>query len=109
MMSRSKAVDVDKTLDGFVGAEESKALKSLENIEKRIKKSEERNQEVAIQQIESVKNALFPNGSLQERYDNYLNFYVNNPDIISHLLDLFNPFNYSFHVLKEDEVGTSSS
>lgn len=101
---REKATDVDKTLDGFVGAEESKALKSLENIEKRIKKSEERNQEVSIQQIESVKNSLFPNGSLQERRDNYLNFYVNNPDIKSHLLDLFDPFSYNFHILKEEEV-----
>ena len=106
---RHKAVEVDKTLEGFVGAEESKTLKSLENIEKRIKKSEERNQEVSTQQIESVKDMLFPNGSLQERYDNYLNFYVNNPDIINQLLDLFDPFNYSFHVLKEEEVGATVS
>ncbi len=106
---REKATDVDKTLGGFVGAQEAKALKSLDNIEKRIKKSEERNQEVSIQQIESVKNSLFPNGSLQERHDNYLNFYVNNPDIMAHLLDLFNPFSYNFHILKEEEVSVGAT
>ena len=101
---REKATEVDKTLNGYVGAEESKTLKSLENIEKRIKKSEERNQEVAIKQIENVKGKLFPNGNLQERHDNFLNFYVNNPDFINQLLDSFDPFSYTFHVMKEAEV-----
>ena len=101
---KEKACEVDKTLDGFVGAESSKTLKGLENIEKRLKKSEERNQEVAMKQLESVKTSLFPNGNLQERHDNYLNFYVNNPNIISDLLQLFDPFSYTFHILKEEEV-----
>ena len=107
---KEKAVAFDKTLEGFVGAEQSKTLKGLDNIEKRIKKSEERNQEVAIQQIESVKNSLFPGGSLQERRDNFLNFYVNNPQLIEDLLNNFDPFNYSFHILKEEvtEIATAN-
>ncbi|MEQ9425405.1 MAG: bacillithiol biosynthesis cysteine-adding enzyme BshC [Cyclobacteriaceae bacterium] len=101
---RQKAVEVDPTLDGFVGAECAKTVKSLENIEKRIHKSEERNQEVAVQQLDSIKNKLFPNGSLQERRDNFLNFYVNNRDLIDQLLDKFDAFDFSMHILKEEEV-----
>ncbi|MDA0196234.1 MAG: bacillithiol biosynthesis cysteine-adding enzyme BshC [Bacteroidetes bacterium] len=101
---KEKAMEVDKSLGGLAGAEQAKTLKSLENIEKRIKKSEEQNQQVGIQQIESVKEKLFPHGHLQERHDNFLNFYVNDDNFLQELMDKFDPFNYSFHIFKEEEV-----
>jgi uncharacterized protein YllA (UPF0747 family) len=100
---KNKAAAVDKSLDGFIGAEANKAQKILETIEKRLKKSEERNQETSVKQIESLKEKLFPGGGLQERHDNFLNFYINTPEILQHFLDHFDPLDFRFNIVIEDE------
>lgn len=100
---QEKAVAVDKSLEGFVGAEASKAQKSLDNIQKRIKKSEERKHETTLKQVDSLKEKLFPGNSLQERTDNFLNFYINDPDFISRLVKQFDPFDFRFYILSYNE------
>lgn len=97
-----KTEEIDGSLTGFVGAEGNKVLKSLENISKRLKKAEESNNETAMQQIDTIKEKLFPNGSLQERHDNFLNFYLNQPGFIDMLLLKFDSFAYKFHVLQDE-------
>lgn len=97
-----KASSIDGSLSGFIGAEYNKALKGVENIEKRLKKSEEQKHETALNQLEALKQKLFPGNGLQERHDNFLNFYLNNPNFIEDLIDNLDPFDYSFFLLKED-------
>ncbi|MGF1638628.1 MAG: bacillithiol biosynthesis cysteine-adding enzyme BshC [Cyclobacteriaceae bacterium] len=97
---KAKAVAIDKSLDGFIGAEANKTAKSLENIEKRLIKSEERNQETGIKQLEGLKEKLFPGGGLQERTDNFLNFYINNPCFVDDLVEILDPFDFSMYVIK---------
>ncbi|QHT72273.1 bacillithiol biosynthesis cysteine-adding enzyme BshC [Rhodocytophaga rosea] len=98
-----KALLLDKTLEGFIKAEQQKTIKSLENIEKRLKKAEEKNQETSISQLLNVKSKLFPNGGLQERTDNFLNFYLNDPQFITTLLQSFDPLDFRFQILTEDD------
>jgi bacillithiol synthase len=98
----NKAVTLDKTLEGFVQAERQKLLKSVETIDKRLKKAEEKNQETEINQLMALKNKLFPNDGLQERTDNYLNFALNNPQFIQEISAAFDPFNFQFHILTEE-------
>ncbi len=98
---QEKAQTVDKTLDGFVGAEYNKLLKSIENIEKRLKKSEEQKQQTEIKQLENLKEKLFPEGNLQERHDNLLNFYINQDDFMAQLAQHFDPFSFTMHLLIE--------
>jgi bacillithiol synthase len=98
-----KAILLDKTLEGFIKAEQQKTVKSLENIEKRLKKAEEKNQETSVSQLLNVKAKLFPNGSLQERTDNFLNFYLNDPQFIAGLLQTFDPLDFQFQLLTEDD------
>lgn len=100
----AKSLPIDKTLEGVVLAEKQKAINALESLEKRIKKAEERTFEIAINQLIGVKNKLFPNGSPQERSDNFLNFYLNNPEFINQLLANFDPLDYRFNVILE-QVG----
>ena len=99
-----KAISVDKSLEGFVGAEFNKTLKIFDNIEKKILKSEEKNQDTSIRQLESVKDKLFPDGKLQERTENFLNFYINNPNFIDDMLDSLNPFDQKFNILSEESA-----
>ena len=98
----NKAKPVDPSLEGFVGAERAKSLKSLDNIEKRIKRAEENKEETNIKQIQNIKDKLFPNGSPQERSDNFLNFFINDKDFIAKLIENFEPFDYRFNVLLDD-------
>jgi len=99
---REKARKIDQSLEGMVGAEESRSLKGLENLEKRLQKGEESKFETSIQQVAAIKEKLFPSGNLQERTDNILNFYINNPQIIEQLLAHLDPFDYRFNVLIDE-------
>ena len=99
----NKALLLDKTLEGFIKAEQQKALKSVENIEKRLKKAEEKNQETSINQLLNVRSKLFPEGGLQERTDNFLNFCLNDPQFLNTLLQAFDPLDFRFHLLTDDD------
>lgn len=99
---RSKAGAIDKSLEGFIGAEKSKVEKILKNIEKRLKKAEEQKHDVTLRQLESLKEKLFPGGMLQERCDNFLNFNLNHPGFIKFLLESFDPFDFDMTVMIEE-------
>jgi uncharacterized protein YllA (UPF0747 family) len=96
----SKIALVDKTLEATVLAEQHKWMSGLENLEKRMKKAEERNQEIHVQQLLTLKSKLFPEGHWQERHDNLLNFYVDYPHLIQDLLTIFDPLNFELYVLE---------
>ncbi len=100
---QSKASNVDKSLEGFIAAESAKTQKSLDNIAKRIRKSEEKKQETEINQLENVIGKLFPNDNLQERHDNFLNFYINNPNFIDEVKSAFDPLDFTFFILSYHE------
>jgi bacillithiol biosynthesis cysteine-adding enzyme BshC len=99
---RNKSKAVDQSLEGFVEAERVKALKSLENIEKRFKKSEEQKQAVELKQLERLKEKLFPGGNIQERVDNYLNFSLNNKNFLENIKGFLDPFDFRFNIIFED-------
>ena len=98
---KEKVLAIDGSLEGFIGAEANKSFKSLANVEKRMKKAEEQNQETTVNQLESLKEKLFPEGELQERKENFLNYYINNPQFIKELLTHFDPFHFKFNILSE--------
>lgn len=99
---KSKVQELDKSLEGFVMSEFKKTEKGVGNIQKRLKKAEEQKQEVGIKQLEGIMEKLFPSGNPQEREDNFLNFYINNPDFIEQLIALLNPFELKYNLLAED-------
>lgn len=95
----AKAKGVDPTLEGAIEAEKSKILKTLFNLEARIKKAEEKKFETSISQLMALKEKLFPGGSQQERKDNFLNFYMNDPQFINKIFDAFDPLDLRFNVV----------
>jgi bacillithiol biosynthesis cysteine-adding enzyme BshC len=95
-----KAGKIDPTLQPMIKAELQKSLKSLQNIEARLIKAEKQKEQVAINQIKGIKEKLFPNGSLQERKDNFLYAYLLLGDsFIDELVEQLNPFEQEFVVL----------
>ena len=97
LKKRSDAIDT--TLTAYIGAEGKRALNSLEKIERKLLRAEKRLHTDKLKQIEAVKDILFPNGSLQERTDNFLNFYQQDKAFIDKLIEKFDPFDYQFNIL----------
>ncbi|MDH5367477.1 MAG: bacillithiol biosynthesis cysteine-adding enzyme BshC [Cyclobacteriaceae bacterium] len=100
--AKEQASVVDVTLLQHLEALQTKTTNLLEKAEKKLLRAEKRHHDTKIKQIEGVKNKLFPNDNLQERTDNFLNFYQDNPQFIKDLIQQFDPFNYKFHVLLEE-------
>ena len=96
---RDRAGHIDPTLIKFVEAQATRAASSLEKIEQKILRAEKRVHREKLGQLESVKDILFPNGSPQERVDNFLNFYQKDPQFIKKLLEVFDPFDFKFNLL----------
>ena len=95
-----KTEAVDATLVKTVWAEHAKALKSLEQLEIRLVRAEKQKHETSIQQIRGLKEKLFPGNGLQERYDNFLPFYLRLGDgFFSELKRHFDPLEKKFVVL----------
>jgi len=96
---KHRAESIDVTLGPFTGAEGTRVMNGLEKIERRLLRAEKRLHTDKLRQIEAVKDALFPGGNLQERVDNFLNFYQQDKQFIAKLISCFDPFNYQFNIL----------
>ena len=68
--------NTDSTLSDHASALKTKAIKLLEELEKKQMRAERRKHTEAIHKIEKIKNTLFPRGVLQERVDNMMAFYA---------------------------------
>lgn len=96
---KQRAQAIDSTLVQLVGAEGKRSEHSIEKIEKKLLKAEKRVHAEKLKQIEVIKDALFPGGGLQERVDNFLNFYQQDNAFIQKLLTHFDPFDFRMHFL----------
>ena len=91
---------IDKNLQSTIKAEKQKQLKSLQKLEKKLLKSEKRKHEITLQKISKLKKNLFPKNSLQERFDNFIPFYLKDEgNFIEILLAELNPLAANFVIL----------
>jgi bacillithiol biosynthesis cysteine-adding enzyme BshC len=97
-----RATLIDSTLDASVKAEFKRLQNGLEKIGKKLKKAEEKNHETSVRQLNTLKSALFQEGEWQERHENFLNFYVQNPSFIHFLLAQFDPLLFEMYVINLD-------
>ncbi|MDQ4139294.1 MAG: bacillithiol biosynthesis cysteine-adding enzyme BshC [Bacteroidota bacterium] len=96
------AATIDPTLSRTVAAEAQKTHNALAVLEKKIVKANDSKYETIYNQLTSLKDKLFPNGTLQERVDNLLTYQTNNPEFIWHLYEAFEPFAATFTILEEE-------
>lgn len=97
------AIAADVTLKAAVEAEFQKANNALKNIESKIMRSEKQKQETGINQIKKIKEKFFPQDALQERYDNFIPYYLKyGDDFIKNLKEAFDPLDYRLLILKMD-------
>ncbi len=96
---QEKSRALDASLQGFFVGESKKIEKILESMGKKIQRSGEHKHQTAINQLKKIKDRLFPNGSLQERTENMLNFYINDETFIEKLCALFEPLDFRFQII----------
>ena len=95
------AEQTDLSFFGAVKAQETKQIKGLENLEKRLLKAEKRVHSEKLEQIITLQNELFPYNSLQERVINFseLNNSIEIKELIILLLEKTVCFNNKFTIL----------
>jgi len=99
---KTKAAKADITLKQSAEADLQKVLTMLTDLEKKMLKAEKQKHKISLNQIRKLKEKLFPNGELQERYDNFIPFYLKHgKDFIKILKENLNPLELKFLVISE--------
>lgn len=107
---QQQAGKIDATLRPMTEAHAVRLQKMIRTIEQKMVRAEKRVQSDGLRQVEAVKDALFPGGSLQERTDNFLNFFQTDPTFLDMLLKNFDPFDFRLHAFfYHDKKGTSKA
>lgn len=97
----AKAITVDPTLKASVEAELQKAVNALKNIETKLLRAEKQKQETGINQIKKLKDKFFPEGMLQERFDNIAPYYLKSgKQLINDLKIELEPFTFEMIILE---------
>lgn len=94
------ANQTEKSFIGAVKAQESKQIKGLENLEKRLLKAEKRIHAEELKRILILQNELFPNQSLQERKANFSEFYLEyGNELIEKIVAELKPLDSQFTII----------
>lgn len=73
---KTKAGNIDTTLEQHIEALRAKATRPLYELEKKMLRAEKRKYKDELRQMHAIKDALFPGNSLQERIDNFMPWYA---------------------------------
>ncbi len=100
---RAIAAQTDASFIGAVQAQEKKQLKGLDSLEKRLLKAEKRKHQAYLAQIRNLHEAIFPNGSLEERYRNFSSYYLEYGDhFIADLKEQLDPLEGMFYLITQE-------
>ena len=73
----------------------------MDKLEKRLLKAQKRKLVNEVERIEAIQNALFPKQSLEERYRNFSEFYLElGTGFFAVLFDAFDPLALEFSVIE---------
>ena len=95
-----KAKPIDPTVAKAILAEHARQQKSFQNLQGRIVRAEKQNKENSVNKIRKWKEKLFPNNGLQERHDNFMEFYLKyGPAYFEMLVKQLDPMESGFVVV----------
>ena len=90
----------ESSIQYSVRAEKQKQIRSFRKLENKFFKLDKNNHAVALKRITKLKENLFPKKSLQERYDNFIPFYLKDGEnFIEILINELNPLASNFVIL----------
>lgn len=99
---QGKARTIDPTLERAAGASIAKIKKQLAVLEQKMLRAEKRKQATDTARILKLKEHLFPSGSLQERTENYIDYFLEyGDDFIATLIRSIAPLRNEFLILED--------
>jgi bacillithiol biosynthesis cysteine-adding enzyme BshC len=97
------AFKIDPTLEGTVAAESIKQSNVIDQLESRLLRAEKQKNEVNLNQIKALLQKAAPGGGLQERFENFLPYYIKHgAAFFDILLENLTPLENGFEVLMEE-------
>ncbi|HMQ06765.1 MAG TPA: bacillithiol biosynthesis cysteine-adding enzyme BshC [Saprospiraceae bacterium] len=100
----NKAGQIDPTLEKWIQAEKVKQLKLVDQMESRIRRTVKQQQEIRVNQIKKIKDKLFPNNGLQERFDNFFQYFAaDGPELIDQFIQWFDPLDPGFCIIIQNK------
>lgn len=101
---KEKAATIDPTLGPAAGADAQKIQSIADQIEGKMMRAVKQKNDTVLKQIDYLYQTFFPNQSLQERHDNFLNFYtIYGSKFIEWLVQYLQVIDQEFVVMTEDE------
>ncbi|MGR3811551.1 bacillithiol biosynthesis cysteine-adding enzyme BshC [Jiulongibacter sp. NS-SX5] len=94
-----KAGTIDPTLQRTTEAFQTKSVNLLERLEKKLRRAEKRQHTDSMNQLAKAKELAFPGGGLQERKENIIPFLEKRSDLISVLIEAFDPLDFRFNLI----------
>ncbi|MEC9209546.1 MAG: bacillithiol biosynthesis cysteine-adding enzyme BshC [Bacteroidota bacterium] len=92
----------DSGLRDNIKAQLKKQLNALDTLELKLIRLEKQKDKYAVNQISRLKKQLFPDNSLQERYENFIQFYLKDGNnFIERLKQNLNPLDPNFVILSD--------
>lgn len=97
---KSKAVSLDPTLGASAEAALARIKHQFAVLEKKMLRAEKRKHDTELQRIAKLKNMLFPNNSLQERVENFIEYFpLYGQDFIDTVVNNISPMKNEFLVI----------
>lgn len=101
-----RAEELEKSLGKSFNAAKVRAGKILQQLSEKLRKAEERRLDIQIRRREAIYDYMNPGGSPQERVENFMRFYLEDPDFLETLFIHFDPLDFRYMILKiEDDQG----
>ncbi|WP_143959597.1 bacillithiol biosynthesis cysteine-adding enzyme BshC [Litoribacter populi] len=102
---------IHPTLKTSSESTKTRMIQIIDHFCKKVVKAEEKNFSEDLNRMETVKKTLFPKGVPQERFNNLLQFYLEDGNFIDKLFENFDPMNFSYIVLEyqDGEIRTTEN
>ncbi|HRO42312.1 MAG TPA: bacillithiol biosynthesis cysteine-adding enzyme BshC [Flavipsychrobacter sp.] len=101
---KQKATALDPTLSSSAEAALAKIRNQMQVLEKKMLRAEKRKMHDQLARISKLKKNLFPNNGLQERVENFMEYFLKyGEDYFSFLKDTIQPFKHQMMVAEESE------
>jgi len=92
---------VDPSLGKSVTADKVKAIKSIENLKKKLNRSYKNQQEVKVRKINKIRDQIYPEQKLQERYESFIPYYLRyGTDFFDEILKYADPLDMRMKVMR---------
>jgi len=99
-----KAQKLDPSILKTIKAEEAKHQKSIDHLEHKLLKAKKQQLDISLNKIRKVHEKIFPSSKPQERYDNFIMYYLRwGQEYVDLLLEKLNPFCGEVIVFQEED------